>query len=174
MPHSLAVWAPAPQSATRRLAASIESKPDESGSLGATYSWTGSGSAYRPEPGELRFDMFDAEYTHDGDRCTFETLVRRFGLERDASLRSIAEIVHDIDVKDAKFARPEASGVEQILSGIAKNTPSDAERLARGGALFASLHESFRDRTSRPASRSDRSATAERRNAKRRANARRR
>ena len=35
---------------------------------------------YRPEPGELRFDMFEAEYTHEGERCTFQTLVARFGL----------------------------------------------------------------------------------------------
>src|SRR5947199_85569 len=60
---------------------------------------------YRPRPGELRFDMFEAEYTHEGDACTFETLVARFGLG-DRALRVIAEIVHDIDCKEAKFGRP--------------------------------------------------------------------
>ena len=30
---------------------------------------------YRPEPGELRFDMFEAEFSHEGDRCSFEVLV---------------------------------------------------------------------------------------------------
>jgi hypothetical protein len=29
---------------------------------------------YRPETGELRFDMYEGEYTHEGDRCTFQTL----------------------------------------------------------------------------------------------------
>jgi hypothetical protein len=106
-----------------------------------------SGTGYHPAPGELRFDMFEAEYTHVGDKCTFEVLLERFGLDGDAALRSIAEIVHDIDVKDEKFARPEAAGVEQLLSGISRGTPADAERLVRGGALFGSLYESFRDST---------------------------
>jgi hypothetical protein len=61
---------------------------------------------YRPRPRELRFDMFDAEYTHEGDRCTFEVLIQRFGFD-DPGLRHLAEIVHDIDLKDAKFGREE-------------------------------------------------------------------
>src|SRR5581483_7945038 len=65
--------------------------------------------AAAPKAGELRFDMFEAEFTHEGDRCTFETLVARFGLQADPALRVVAEIVHDIDVKDAKFARVEAA-----------------------------------------------------------------
>jgi hypothetical protein len=106
-----------------------------------------SGTGHRSKRGELRFDMFEAEYTHVGDKCTFEVLLDRFGLEGDAALRSIGEIVHDIDVKDGKFARPEASGVEQLLTGIVRGTPTDAERLVAGGALFKSLYESFRDST---------------------------
>jgi hypothetical protein len=106
-----------------------------------------SGTGHRSTRGELRFDMFEAEYTHVGDKCTFEVLVERFGLEGDAALRSIGEIVHDIDVKDGKFARPEAAGVEQLLTGIVRGTPTDAERLVVGGALFKSLYESFRDST---------------------------
>src|SRR6266487_2616852 len=70
---------------------------------------------YRPRPGELRFDMFEAEYTHEGDACTFETLVARFGLG-DRALRVIAEIAHDIDCKEAKFGRPEAPGVERLIA----------------------------------------------------------
>ena len=110
-----------------------------------------SGSEYDPGPGELRFDMFQAEYTHVGDRCTFEVLLAHFGLEHDTALRAIAEIVHDIDVKDGKFGRREAAGVEQLLSGIVRATPTDEGRLAAGGALFASLYESFRDSTTPPA-----------------------
>lgn len=103
-----------------------------------------SGTAYSPAPGEIRFDMFEAEYTHVGDRCTFEVLLERFGLDGDAALRAIAEIVHDIDVKDGKFARPEASGIEQLLTGIVRGTPTDDARLVAGSAVFASLYESFR------------------------------
>jgi hypothetical protein len=97
---------------------------------------------YTPRRGELRFDMFEAEYTHEGDRCTFETLVRRFRL-RDAALRTIGEIVHDIDCKDTKFGRAEAPGVERLLAGIARKHAIDATRLQRGAAVFDNLYQSF-------------------------------
>src|SRR5690348_13398110 len=54
---------------------------------------------YKPRPGEVRFDMFEAEYTHEGDRCTFEVLLQKSGLD-DPALTAISEIVHDIDLKD--------------------------------------------------------------------------
>jgi hypothetical protein len=47
--------------------------------------------------GALSFDMFEGDYTHEGDRCTFETLMQRFDLEHDDALRAIAEMVHDVD-----------------------------------------------------------------------------
>jgi hypothetical protein len=97
---------------------------------------------YVPRPGELRFDMFEAEYTHEGDRCTFETLLRHFRLKA-AALRAVGEIVHDIDCKDAKFARPEAAGVERLLAGIARDSASDTARLRRGAVIFDNLYESF-------------------------------
>lgn len=95
-----------------------------------------------PRQGELRFDMYEAEYTHEGDRCTFETLVRRFRL-RDPALRTIGEIVHDIDCKDTKFARAETPGVERLLAGIARKYAADTTRLQRGAAVFDSLYQSF-------------------------------
>ncbi len=94
---------------------------------------------YRPEDRELRFDMFDAEFTHEGDLCTFEVLVQRFGLT-DPALRAIAEIVHDIDVKDVKYGREEAPGIGQLVAGIAAAHADDEERLARGAALFEDLY----------------------------------
>lgn len=98
---------------------------------------------YRPERGELRFDMFEAEYTHEGDRCTFETLCARFGLT-DPALAAVAEIVHDIDVKDAKYRRPETDGVARLIAGLALRLRDDEERLQRGGDLFEDLYTSFR------------------------------
>lgn len=96
---------------------------------------------YQPAARELRFDMFDAEFTHEGDRCTFEVLVERFGLGGDARLRQVAEIVHDIDLKDGKFGRDEAPGVGQLVAGIAAAHPDDDEaRLQRGTALFEDLY----------------------------------
>ena len=94
---------------------------------------------YRPRLGELRFDMFEAEYTHEGEACTFETLVTRFGLG-DPALRIIAEIVHDIDCKEAKFGRPETPGIERLIAGIGKQHAEDAVRLEHGAALFDALH----------------------------------
>ncbi len=97
---------------------------------------------YTPAKGELRFDMFEAEYTHEPDRCTFETLVRRFRL-RDPALRTIGEIVHDIDCKDTKFGRAETPGVERLLAGIAQKHAVDMTRLKRGAAVFDNLYHSF-------------------------------
>lgn len=98
---------------------------------------------YRPQAGELRFDMFDAEFTHDGDRCTFEVVVERLGLP-DSALRGIGEIVHDIDLKDAKFGRPETSGVDHLVAGLCMAHAADEDRLARGGALLDDLYEYLR------------------------------
>ena len=80
---------------------------------------------YRPDPGdEIRFDMFDAEFTHVADLCTFEVLLRSFGLD-DPALASIGEIVHDIDLKDNKFGRPETAGFANLLAGIVAGTTDD-------------------------------------------------
>lgn len=94
---------------------------------------------YRPTHGELRFDMPGGEYTHEGDRCTFETLLARFGLG-DPALTAIAEIVHDIDLKDEKFGRPEAPGLATILAGVARAQADDGERIRIGAAIFDGLH----------------------------------
>jgi hypothetical protein len=101
------------------------------------------GKGYRAERGELRFDMFEAEYTHEGGECTFEVLVRRFGLT-DAALRPIAEIVHDIDLKDAKYERPESAGIDRLIAGIAMANKEDDARLAHGSAVFEGLYEYYR------------------------------
>jgi hypothetical protein len=100
------------------------------------------GKDYAPEAGELRFDMFEAEYTHEGDRCTFEVLLERFGLA-DPALHAVAEIIHDIDLKDAKFDRPERPGVERMLDGLAASEKDDDARLGRGAALFGDLYQAF-------------------------------
>jgi hypothetical protein len=100
---------------------------------------------YRPVPGEFRFDMFEAEFTHRGDRCTFEVLLEEAVLD-DSALQAIAEIVHDIDLKDAKFGRDEAAGIASLIAGIARAHPEDEERLAQGLAMFENLYASFRSR----------------------------
>jgi hypothetical protein len=101
-------------------------------------------------PGELRFDTVGGELTHEGDRCTFESLVVRLGL-RDPAVLQIAEIVHDIDLKDAKFGRAEAPGILQLVNGLALAHADDLDRLDRGFALFDDLYDSFHRRLPPPA-----------------------
>jgi hypothetical protein len=103
----------------------------------ATFRFT-SEASYSPKANELRFDMFHGEFTHEGDRCTFETLLARFGLD-DPALHAIAEIVHDIDCKDEKFGRSESAGVELVLRGLVGAEPDDSRRIERGSAIFDAL-----------------------------------
>ena len=86
------------------------------------------------------FDIRDGEFTHIGDQCTFEVLMKSFGI-RDKAVRKIAEIVHDLDVKDDKYGDPEATGVEEILIGIRKTVKNDSDALERGMAVFEMLYQ---------------------------------
>jgi hypothetical protein len=101
---------------------------------------------YEPEKGELRFDMFEADFTHEGDHCTFEVLLQRLKLNNPA-LRPIAEIVHDIDLKDGKFGRPETAGIERLITGICALHKDDEARMTRASAIFEDLHGSLARRS---------------------------
>ncbi len=100
---------------------------------------------YAPEPGELRFDMYEAELTHDGDLCTFEVLLREFELSS-PGLRAVAEIVHAIDLKVEEPTRPETVGIAHAIEGITRRHTSDEDRLRDGAALFAALAAYFERR----------------------------
>ena len=100
---------------------------------------------YVPRPREIRFDMPGAEYTHVGEDCTFQTLLRRFALD-DRELRAVGEVVHDIDCKDEKFGRPETAGVAGVLRGVAEACPDDDTRLERGFQVFDDLLAFYRSR----------------------------
>jgi hypothetical protein len=95
---------------------------------------------------ELRFDMVGGDFTHEGDHCTFETLLARTAT-RDRALAEIAEIIHDIDLKDEKFGRAEAAGIERLVIGLILANPEDEARLERGLVLFDELYQSFRKRS---------------------------
>ncbi len=96
-----------------------------------------------PRKGEVRFDMVGGDFSHEGDRCTFETLLARTGLT-DRALTEVGEIVHDIDLKDDKFGRPESPGIERLIAGLVLSNPRDEARLERGSILFDELYQSFR------------------------------
>lgn len=95
--------------------------------------------AYKPQDGELRFDMFEGEFTHQGDLCTFEVLLAGSGID-DPGLRVIGEIIHDLDLKDGKFQRPEVSGIALTLEGFIRLNRDDEARLEMGSNLFESLY----------------------------------
>jgi hypothetical protein len=102
---------------------------------------------YSPAARELRFDMFDAEFTHDGDLCTFEVLLRAFGIEEQA-LHALAEVIHDIDLKDAKFNREETPGVDHLIAGIAMANDDDDRRISASATVWDGLYEYFRRKRS--------------------------
>jgi hypothetical protein len=107
---------------------------------------------YAPRRGELRFDMFEAEFTHIGDRCTFEVLVERMGL-RDAALTAIGEIIHDLDLRDDKYGREEAAGVRSAIDGICTVARDDEQRIAAASPMLDGLYSHFSLRTRRKAGR---------------------
>ena len=100
---------------------------------------------YRPEAGELRFDMFDAEFTHEGDLCTFEVLMDRMTIT-DRALRRLAEIVHDIDLKESRFGHPETAGVTLVINAVCSRYKDDSARIERATILLDDLYDYFKKR----------------------------
>jgi hypothetical protein len=90
-------------------------------------------------PSAIPFDMLDAEFSHQGNSCTFETLLKRFGLSG-KSLAKIGEMIHDADLDDARFQRVEAVGIDRVLKGWAKEGLPDEEIMRRGFQCFDALH----------------------------------
>ncbi len=90
--------------------------------------------------GGIPFDMFGAEFTHHGEDCTFETLIKRFDLGDDHALGQIAEIVHDIDLKDDKFNRLEAAGLNATVRGLSELLKEDRKLLQQCGVIFDGLY----------------------------------
>jgi hypothetical protein len=103
---------------------------------------------YVPTSGELRFDMFEAEFTHVGDRCTFEVLAERMEL-RDPGVVAIGEIVHDLDLHDDKFGHEETAGVRSTIDGICTVAHDDEQRIAAASPMLDGLHSHFSMRSRR-------------------------
>jgi hypothetical protein len=91
--------------------------------------------------GGLSFDMYGAEFTHRGEDCTFETMIKEFGLSGDPALRGMAEIVHDIDLKDGKFTRSEAAGLYLVVRGLADTLNDDRKLVQQSIPIFDGLYE---------------------------------
>ncbi len=93
----------------------------------------------------IPFDVAGAELGHHGEDCTFETLLRRMGL-RDRKLAAIAQIVHEVDLKDQKFAREEARGIDLALRGLLSALKDDHDVLAQGMTFFDGLYAAIGER----------------------------
>jgi hypothetical protein len=101
-------------------------------------------SSYQHAEPELRFDMDEGEYTHEGDLCTFEVLIARHNLRAlHPALKPMAEIIHDIDLKDDRYQRAETTGLARMLDGLCASTADDRVRLQQGGQIFDALYQSF-------------------------------
>ena len=92
----------------------------------------------RPGRHDVTFDMPDAVFGHSGSRCTFETLLRAFRLS-EPGFFPIAEIVHEVDLRDGRYLRPEAAGLEAVLRGWLAAGLTDAELEEHGLVLFDGL-----------------------------------
>ncbi len=94
---------------------------------------------FEPDPakvsGAVAFDAPGAAFTHRGEDCTFEVLVKDFGVT-EPGVALVAEVIHDIDVKDGKFARPETPGFAKLLEGLRSAEKSDRRRLEKALPLF--------------------------------------
>ena len=97
------------------------------------------GAKRPPKRRVLTFDMLGGDFSHDGDNCTFETLIRRFAIS-DKVVAKIGEMVHDADLDDDKFQRNECIGIDRVLKGWAREGLPDKEILRRGFECFDALY----------------------------------
>jgi hypothetical protein len=98
----------------------------------------------RRHPDAIPFDMFNADgFGHVGNDCTFETLVKSFGL-KDSRLRLVAEAIHDADLADERFGREEALGIDRILDGWNKQGMPNEEVLRKGMEVIEGLYHGIR------------------------------
>ncbi len=94
--------------------------------------------------GGIGFDLYGGEFTHRGEDCTFETMIKQLGLSDDPGLRQVAEIVHDMDLKDDKFHRSEAAGLNLVIRGLSELLKDDRKLVAQSIPIFDGLYELLR------------------------------
>lgn len=87
----------------------------------------------------IPFDAPGVELSHQGEDCTFETLVKRAHL-RDRRLVRLAEVVHEADLRDGKYPHEEARGIDVAIRALLAASPDDDQVLAQGMTLFEGLY----------------------------------
>ncbi len=123
-------------------------------------------------PNAIPFDTFEAEFGHHGTHCTYETFCERFGID-DPSARHIGRIVHDLDLKEMKYAEPETATIGRFVEGLRHAHHNDDALLGSGIGMFEALYQSLAstertESTSRDSSRRDARTRAVRRGSHRR------
>jgi hypothetical protein len=91
--------------------------------------------------GAIGFDIYGAEFTHRGEDCTFETMIKEFQNSENIGLQQLAEIVHDIDIKDGKYGRSEAAGLDKIIRGLSEWLKNDRKLIQQSLPIFDALYE---------------------------------
>lgn len=92
------------------------------------------------------FDIAGVRLSHHGDACSFETFLLEYDLE-DPVLGEIAEIVHDADLMDEKYGRPESEGLDSIVRGMQLALPGDEALIHYTDALYDGLYAYLRRET---------------------------
>lgn len=93
-----------------------------------------------PEEAEL-FDVAGARLSHRDDDCSFETFLKEYeDLSLDSALREIAEIVHDADIVDERYGRPESDGLDVVIRGMQLCLPDDHALIRHTGPVFDGLY----------------------------------
>ena len=87
----------------------------------------------------IPFDAPGVELSHQGEDCTFETLVKRARL-RDRRLLRLAEVVHEADLRDGKYPHEEARGIDVAVRALLAASPDDHQVLAQGMAMVEGLY----------------------------------
>ena len=105
------------------------------------------GDDHSPEPDHVRFDMHGGEYTHQGDKCSFEVMAEAL-CRQDKALTFLSEVVHDIDLKETKFGHSETDGFKAMLTGITACEADDLTRLDKSMPIFEHMYAYFRRQSS--------------------------
>jgi hypothetical protein len=100
------------------------------------------GFVERPAVADVPFDMYTGEFSHHGTSCTFETLAQRFNIV-DFAVARIGQVVHDLDMKERRYAPPEAPAVERMVDGLQELHQDDHILLQHGMGMFEALARSF-------------------------------
>ena len=108
----------------------------------ATFAFAADLEAALARPG-TPFDMRGAELGHHEGRCSFESVLRKYGLD-DRALQELSMVVHEADVDDDTFHTPEAAGLDATIRGLGVIMPDDHDLFRVTDRMYDGLYAWFR------------------------------